>query len=479
MERTSSSLKERIVAEPPKGYRDIPEADQKKAQVFFDYARTADGTGNYEYAIDMMLQGLAVDPDARSAHQTLRDIALKRKASGGKDLGMMDKMKLKRPTKDDKGNMLNAEKLLAYDPGNTDHMVTILQNAHKAGFYDTVMWMGPMLLRANADSKNPDVNKFLILKDVYKDLRQWKLATEACHYALRLDEFNMDLQTELKNLGAQDTMDEGNYLKGGSFRESLTKAEEQDRLIQEGKDVQSDEALLKTIADAEAAYKADPVDGKLLRLIDALEKTEDMKHENHAMELLEDAYNRTRQFRFRQRVGKIQMAQYLRAERPLKKALRDNPNDAEARRAYEEFRRDQLEFELKEYTLWAENYPTDLTLRYNMALRLFELKRYDEAIPAFQYARQDPKVKVDGSIALGRSFLEAGFIDEAIETLQVVIDEYQLKGDDRSKDMYYWQGRALEQKGNRDLAIKRYSQVAQWEFTYKDVQQRIKQLRAA
>ncbi|HEV8290724.1 MAG TPA: hypothetical protein VGP94_02320, partial [Tepidisphaeraceae bacterium] len=203
------------MAELPEGYHDIPEADQKKAQVFFDRGKTVGDTGNYEFSIEMYLSGLAVDPDHKGAHQALRDVSLKRKASGGKDLGMMEKMKLKRPTKDDKQNMLNAEKLLAYEPGNTDHMVTILQNAHKAGFYDTVMWMGPILLRANADSKNPDVNKFLILKDVYKDLRQWKLATEACHYALRLDEFNMDLQTELKNLGAQDTMDEGNYLKGG------------------------------------------------------------------------------------------------------------------------------------------------------------------------------------------------------------------------------------------------------------------------
>src|SRR4051812_5031362 len=288
----------------------------------------------------MMLQGLAVDPDARSAHQFLRDIALKRKATGGKSLGMMEGMKLKRPTKDDKQNMLNSEKLLAYDPGNTDYMVTILQNAHKAGFYDTVMWMGPMLLRANADSKNPDVNKFLILKDVYKDLRQWKLATEACYYALRLDELNMDLQTELKNLGAQDTMDEGNYTKGGSFRESLTKTEEQDRLIQEGKDVQSDVAMLKTIADAEAGYKADPVDGKLVRLVDALEKTEDMQHENRAMEVLEDAYNRTKQFRFRQRLGKIQINQMVRAERQLQKAAKDNPTDAELQREYLQFRKD-------------------------------------------------------------------------------------------------------------------------------------------
>jgi tetratricopeptide (TPR) repeat protein len=177
-------------------------------------------------------------------------------------------------------------------------------------------------------------------------------------------------------------------------------------------------------------------------------------------------------------VGKIQIAQMLRSERTFKKAIQANPEDSQARRDYEAFKKEQLEFELGEYTLWAENYPTDLTLRYAMALRLFALKRYDEAIPVFQHARQDPKVKVDASIALGQSFLEAGYLEEAIETLQAVIDEYQLKGDDRSKQMYYWQARALEQKGNIDLAIKRYSQVAQWEFTYKDVQTRIKQLRS-
>src|SRR6266513_3198747 len=317
------------MADAPKGYRDIPEADQKKAQVFFEHARTAAGTGNYEYAIEMMLQGLGVDPDARAAHQALRDISLKRKASGGKDLGMMEKMKLRRPTKDDRENMLNSEKLLSYDPGNCENMVTLIQNAHKAGFYDTVMWIGPILLRANAYSKKPDGSKFIILKDIYKDLRQWKAATEACHYALRMDEFNMDLQTELKNLGAQDTMDEGNYLKGGSFRESLTKQEEQDRLIQESKDVQSNENLFKSIADADAAYKADPVDGKLLRLVELLEKTEDVEHENREMELLEAAHKRTKQFRFRQRVGKIQMAQMQRQERMLRKAAASNPNDAE------------------------------------------------------------------------------------------------------------------------------------------------------
>ena len=129
------------------------------------------------------------------------------------------------------------------------------------------------------------------------------------------------------------------------------------------------------------------------------------EHENQAMELLEEAFNRTKQFRFRQRVGKIQIAQMLRSERTFKKAIQSNPQDPQARRDYEEFKKEQLEFELKEYTLWAENYPTDLTLRYLMALRLFALERYQEAIPVFQQSRQDPKVKIDASIALGQSFL--------------------------------------------------------------------------
>src|SRR4051812_28559314 len=107
-----------IVAELPKGYKEIPEADRKKAEVFFAQGRKVADTGNYEYAIEMFIQGLNLDPDSIEAHQQLRDYSLKRKAMGGKPMGMMDKMKLKKG-KEDKDNMLVAEKLLAYDPGST------------------------------------------------------------------------------------------------------------------------------------------------------------------------------------------------------------------------------------------------------------------------------------------------------------------------------------------------------------------------
>ncbi len=468
------------MAELPEGYREIPEEDRKKAKVFFDRGDTVAGTGNYEYAIEMYLNGLGIDPDAVEAHLTLRDYSLKRKASGGKDLGMFDKMSLKRPTKDDKQNMLNAEKLLAYDPGNTDIMVLMLQNAQRGGFYDTVMWLGPILQKANADSKKPDFNKFIILKDIYKSLRQWKQAVDAAHHAALMKEDDMDLSTELKHLGAQLTMDEGKYGTGKSFRDSVRDMASQQQHLDADRGTQDADAVGRLIVIAEREYKAEPHEaGKLMKLVEILVKTENPDYENQAVELLEEAHTRTGQFRFRQNIGRIRLAQWARADRAERAKIQANPKDETLRKAYEEFFKQKTNEELSEYQLWAENYPTDSGIRFDVAKRMFLLGHFDEAIPVFQQVRNDPKFRTDAGILLGRAFLDAQYVDESVDTLSSVIGEYQLKGDPRSVEMYYWYGRSLEARKDAAGAIKAYSQVAQWNFNFRDVQVRIKRLRAA
>lgn len=466
------------MAESLEGYQEIPEADRKKAKVFFDKGSAVAGTGQYEFAIEMYLSGLKFDPDAVEAHQSLRDISLKRKASGGKSIGFLEAMKLKRGTKDDKVNLLNNEKLLAFDPGNTDHMVGVLQSAKSAGYFDTVMWIGPILQKANADTAKPEVSKFIILRDAYKTLKNWKLATEACHYAAMLRPDDMDLQNELKNLGAMHTMDKGNYGTARSFRESIKDMTGQSKLMIEDKDVRTMDQLSSLIASAETEWKAEPNDpGKLMKYVDVLMKTEELEYENKAIDLLEEAYNRTKQFRFRQNVGKIRMAQMNRQERSLRQAVQANKDDVQARQDYAQYVQEKLQEELMEYQLWVENYPTEPSYRYNVATRLYLLKKYDQAIPVLQQVRQDPKYRTEASIYLARAFLEAGYADEAVDTLAVVVNEYVHKGNATSIEMTYWYARALEQKGEADAAIKQLSQVAQWSFNYKDTQERIKRLR--
>lgn len=461
------------------GYREVPEEDRKKAKVFFDRGNTVAGTGNYDYAVEMYIQGLTLDPDAIDAHQTLRDISLKRRASGGKDMGMFVKMGLKKPTKDDKQNMLNAEKMLAFEPGQTDHMQLMLQHAHRAGCYDTCVWLTPILLKANADGKAPDYSKFMVTKDIMSMLGQWKLATDAAHYAAMMRPGDMDLQTELKNLGAQHTMSEGNYGTAKSFRDSVRNMNEQQKHMFNEKDVRTEDQMARLVGEAEAEWKADPREaGKLMKYVDALEKTEQPEYEARAVEVLEEAYARAKQFRFRHRIGQIYMKQWTRHERSKRSALAANPADVKLRDDYTNFVKERDKFELEEMQLWAENYPTEMKYKFEAAVRMFRLDQFNEAIPVFQQVRTDPKHKAIATIYLARAFLQSGFADEAADILNEIINDYTAKGDDNSKSMHYWRARALEIKGEREQAIKLYSQVAMWDFNYMDVQARVKNLRS-
>lgn len=469
------------MADIPQGYREVPEEDRKKGKLFFDRGRTAAETGNYEYAIAMFIDGLAQDPDLKEAHQQLRDISLRRKAGGGKALGWLSKegMSLRRSSKDDKQAMLNAEKLLAYDPGNTDLMVTMIQAAQRAGYYDTVLWLGPILMRANTDTTKPDHTKFIILKDIYKTVDQWHLAIEAAHKALEMRPDDMDLSTELNHLSAQLTMKRGKYDSSTSFRDSVKDMQKQSDLMAGDSDLRTTSAIDRMIELARQELAESPNEpGKITKLVDALLKAETMDRENEAIELLNDAYKKSGQFRYRLRIGEIKLAQLNRMERSMRASLGTSPSPAD-KSNYAQFVQEKTEEELKEFQMAADAYPTDVRFRFEAAKRLFMLRRFTDAIPVFQHARTDPKYRADATLALGRSFLEADYLDEAHDTIKTLIDEYPVPGDKRSMQMNYWMGRTLEKKGDVPAALKYFSQVAQWDFNYLDVQSRIKSLRAS
>jgi tetratricopeptide (TPR) repeat protein len=177
-------------------------------------------------------------------------------------------------------------------------------------------------------------------------------------------------------------------------------------------------------------------------------------------------------------VGQIRLAQLTRQERTLRQAVNADPTNEALKVEYRDFARERAQQELEIFKEFAENYPTDMSHQYQAAIRLYQLEHFSEAIPILQKARNDPKYRIDATVILGRAFLDAGYVDEAIDTLRDLIESYELKGDTKSTDMTYWFGRALEQKGDTPAALQAFSRVAQWNFNYRDVQQRIKKLRS-
>src|SRR5205085_1553203 len=95
-------------------------------------------------------------------------------------------------------------------------------------------------------------------KDVYKNIHEWAKAVEACQHAAAMKPHDMDLQTELKNLGAYNTMKAGGYESSRSFRDSVKNRDAQEQLLQKDKDVQSSDFLMRAVAETEADWKRDP-----------------------------------------------------------------------------------------------------------------------------------------------------------------------------------------------------------------------------
>ena len=454
----------------------------EKAQRFFDRARSVAEASQWDYAIEMYLQGLAHDPDNVEMHAQLRKVAMTRRATDkkAKGLGMFESSKLKKRTKDDLQNFLNARKLLSYDPGNAQYLDLLSKTAAKIGARQTVVWVGPMLFRALLDAPKQDANAFVQLKETYKQVGEFKLAADALSQAAAIRPDDSDLTHELRELAARETMREGGYdKKGGDFRGSLKDAEGQKRLLEQDADVRTEDAMQGRIRQARQEYEAEPeVAGKLAKLVEVLVKTGDLKRENEALDLLEREFARTKNVRWKLAADKIKIDQFARGERMLRQMARDNPGDEATKRELGEFRREKAQMEMEYYREGAKAYPTDMRWKFEAAKRMFELGEFTEAIPQLQQAQNDAKTRDEARLLLGRAFLHADFADEAADTLRNLIESYQGNGDDRSKEMHYWFARASEEKGDPDEAVRAYSQIAQWDFGYRDVQTRIKDLRA-
>jgi hypothetical protein len=102
------------------------------AEAFFARARAMAAEGHLEYAIDLFVDGLKLDPDNTPARKDLREAGLRLKAGGGKALSMLKQVKLRKSTGNAVLDLLNTEKLLAYDAGNTHWMVAAAQRANEA-----------------------------------------------------------------------------------------------------------------------------------------------------------------------------------------------------------------------------------------------------------------------------------------------------------------------------------------------------------
>jgi len=443
--------------------------NQGKGKAFFDRADEVAETANWDFAIEMYIEGIRREPEnMERGHQRLREVSLRRKQTGGKGPGMMESLK-RRPGKDKVENLANAAYLLAKDPGNEQYMQGVLKAAKDLELTELMKWACDLMLESQKQASKKNKNILLLLTQTYNDMAEFALAVQACRMALELSPNDPALQASLKEMETNYTIKKGRYDEEGSFTKSVKDLEGQKKLIQKDRLVQSKDFLSEQLEEAKQEYEQSPtVPGKINAFVDALLKFEDDAYENQAIDVLAKAHKDTGAYQFRARAGDIKIKQMTRRYR----TLLEQGDKATA----QEQARKQLAFELEEYRDRAQNYPTDLNIKYELGRRLLLAGQLDDAIAALQQAQREPRRAVAALTLLAQAFIRKEWFREGKDTLLRALDEHEMS-ETREKEIRYLLGDVLERMEEFDAASEQFSQVAQMDYNYKDVRDRLDKLR--
>jgi tetratricopeptide (TPR) repeat protein len=449
-----------------------------KAQVFFEKARKIAETENFDYAIDMYLEGLRHAPEAvEQGHLRLCELALQRQGKGGKKPSMMEKVKRLRG-KTPLEQMLNAEYLFAKDPEHLPYAEAMLKAAVAGDYRKTADWIANLIFQTNNAAAKPSVHTYILLKNSYAALGEFDKALAACQRAYQLNPKDASLADEFKNLSAELTMARGKYDMEGDFRKSIKDREAQERMQAQQNVVQPESYRLSAVQHARKELQREPnLPKNIFNLAHALAAVQTDQAENEAIQLLENAYKSKRDFSFKQRAGQLMIRQLQRKIRQAKASLDADPNDAQAKSRLQELTDQFNQFELEHYRLCMENYPTDSQMKYEYAVRLLRNRNYNEAIPLFQEAQKDPRYKIRAMNNIGLCFFLKGWLTDAIDVFAQAIDAYEIKEDNIAKELRYNLARAHEEQGDAQKALETYRKLAQIDFAYKDISERVDKLR--
>jgi hypothetical protein len=449
-----------------------PPTTPGKGKAFFDRADQVAATGNPDFVIELYLEGIQREPgNVERGHKPLRKVSLERTAAGGKPAGFMELQKRKRnhPSgKDPLSQLVTAEFLLAKEPGSEQHMEAIMKTAMALDLKDLTRWMGTIMLDSQhqAAKKNRRLLQFLI--NALHGIEEYRMAINACEIARQSFPDSPQFQSILGELMAKETIQRGKYDQEGSFTKGVKDLEGQKKLIEKDKLAQSEEYRKQQIEEAKADYLKTPtIPGKINAYVDTLLTMQDESYENEAVDVLAKAYREQNAYQYKLRMGEIKIKQMTRRFRKLR--------DADDKPAATAALRELAEFELVEYGERAVNYPTDMSIKYELGRRQLALGKLDDAIYSLQQARRDARHSVQANLLLGQAFEKKNLNHEAAETLERVLTGELTE--DRSREVRYNLGRVYEKMGEFAKAQDQYSQVAQLDYLYKDVRQRLDAVR--
>ena len=439
---------------------------------------------NYEYAIDLYQQALALNPEDIESRRELRQTEARYVQERGispfsawlKGLGSVVKIFLA-----SKGNaektMIECEKFLKNDPANVWALTRLGQAAAGLGYHETAALIFNDI-RAKAPGNIENLHR---LADAYEAKGDSQAAIQVCDIIIRAAPQDHEAAQKIKNLSAlQSTA----VFQHGAEKGSKSIVKNQDTHIKHGLETHE----IRTVEQRQQAIAYE--EQKL-----AEDKTGDPRHlatfhgnigdmwlkVEPDFEKAEAAYQQARElqptdFTYVFKLDDVNLARRRTALADLENRMKATPADAALKADYQRLRTEYNEFRMKSFEERVRRRPVDIKLGYALGSIYFEMGKLDEAIGQFQRTINDPAHRRDSLLRLGICFSRKSQFELAAKQFGQGLAEIEVMNEHKKLFLYHL-GDTCERMGRKDEAVKAFTQLYEADIAFKDVQKRLEALK--
>jgi tetratricopeptide (TPR) repeat protein len=182
----------------------------------------------------------------------------------------------------------------------------------------------------------------------------------------------------------------------------------------------------------------------------------------------------------REMLEDVQLDLMQRALSITKEQVRNTPADAELKKRTAELANELTKRKMEIFSGRVDRYPNDMRMKFELGVQYMTVKKWQLAIPLFQQARSDPRLKGEALIRLGKCFYYDGKPPLAIRQFEAAMPEIKFEDKpDVYKDLYFAAGRLYEEMKNVKAAEEAYQKVLEVDYTFRDTVDRLNKLQGA
>ena len=452
------------------------------AEMMFVRGKEAADRGNIDYAITILLDVLREFPDHLNSRLVVRALTLQRFTAKGagllakisgffKGLGPFLLMHL---TGNSKKIMNACERFLVNYPTNVYVLSKLGKASHKLGYHTAAV----STLEFARNRAPESIKVMRALAEAYVGNKEHQKAMQFYEEVMRRKPGDRAVGDRLREVAAAGHLAESQLERSGSYRDQIRDKEKAVQLEEEQHIVRTEDQMESAVARLQKQLQQNPNDEHLL--VELGELYERTSKYDFAMQAYKKAFEQSKRFPIRQKMGDLHIKLLTAAEKKAKQAVEAHPENEGLKTRVEKARQARADFCIKEFELRRKQYPTDLSIAQQLGEYYFEKgdpESLQKAISQFQQAVNDARLSFHARHMLGLSFArDEKTRDMAIHQFEQALARLPTMESPRAREIQYDMARVHEEEGNKQEALEIYKQIFGVDAGYKDVLEKIRQL---